>query len=317
MNKLFAFFYIILVLLLSGCSKHKSQSRQEVNFDGTISISGAFALYPLAVKWSEEYRKIHSNVKIDISAGGTGKGITDALSRMVDIGMVSRKLNPEEQKKGAYSIAVARDAVLATVNTSNPLLKPLLDQGLTKSLAADIWVSGKYKTWGEAFGVISSAPLHVYTRSDAAGASESWALYLDKKQEDLLGVGVFGDPGLVQAIIKDPYAIGYNNIGYVYDLHTRHLIPGIQVLPIDLNNNGKIDPEEDFYGNLDLLTNAIASGKYPSPPARDLYLVSNGKPKNKVVINFIKWILTDGQKYVNSAGFVALPNAVLLDEYKK
>jgi len=46
---------------------------------GTITISGAWALYPMAVKWASEFQKIHPGVKIDISAGGAGKGIAGAL----------------------------------------------------------------------------------------------------------------------------------------------------------------------------------------------------------------------------------------------
>lgn len=53
-----------------------------------IRISGAWALYPMMVKWGEEYKKIRSDMRIDISAGGAGKGVMDALSQLTDIGMV-------------------------------------------------------------------------------------------------------------------------------------------------------------------------------------------------------------------------------------
>ena len=116
-------------------------------------------------------------------------------------------------------------------------------------------------TWSQAFGAKTSSPLHIYTRSDACGAAEIWAKFFGKKQEDLLGVGVFGDPGLAQAVKKDPLGIGYNNIGYVYDAATRQQIKGLKVVPIDLNNNGKIDSDEDFYTSMDDLIAAIASGR--------------------------------------------------------
>jgi phosphate transport system substrate-binding protein len=77
-------------------------------------------------------------------------------------------------------------------------------------------------------------------------------------------------------------------------------------LPIDLNNNGKIDADENFYGSIDQVVAAIASGKYPSPPARDLYFVVKGSPKNAAVKEFIKWVLTDGQKFVKDAGYINL-----------
>ena len=51
----------------------------------------------------------------------------------------------------------------------------------------------------------------------------------------------------------------------------KSLIGISQVIPLDLNGNGKIDPEEDFYATSTELNAAIAEGKYPSPPARNLF----------------------------------------------
>ena len=285
---------------------------QSKELKGQISLSGAFALYPLAVKWAEEFRKLHSKVKIDISGGGAGKGITDALAKVVDLGMVSRELKPEEIAKGAWFVAVAKDAVVPTINSKNPKLKELLAKGITQEAAIKLFVTGEYKTWGNVLGIQSNIPVHVYNRSDACGAGETWAKYLgNKKQEDLLGTGVFGDPGVAAAVQKDPVAIGYNNIAYAYDLKTKRPNPGILVLPIDINKNGKIDAAENFYTTSNQLITAIAQGKYPSPPARDLYLVSNGKPTNPVVKEFLKYILTVGQKYNVPNGYISLPKSKL------
>jgi phosphate transport system substrate-binding protein len=82
-------------------------------------------------------------------------------------------------------------------------------------------------------------------------------------------------------------------------------------LPIDVNNNGKIDSDENFYSSSDQLIKAIAEGKYPSPPARDLYFVSNGKPTNPVVIEFLKYVLSEGQKQNVPNGFISLPKEKL------
>jgi phosphate transport system substrate-binding protein len=162
------------------------------------------------------------------------------------------------------------------------------------------------------------SPIHIYTRSDACGAAEMWAKFFGKKQEDLLGVGVFGDPGLAQAIKKDPLGIGFNNIGYAYDATTKRLIKGLKVIPIDLNNNGKIDPDENFYDSMSDIITAIASGKYPSPPARELYFVMKGNPKsNKVLTDFIRWVLSDGQKFVNEAGYIVLSKERIESEKMK
>ena len=140
---------------------------------------------------------------------------------MVDIGMVSREIYPDEIKKGAFPVAVTKDAVVAVVSEGNPMLIELLSKGLRKDAGNNIWITGKFTSWSQAFNVKSSSPIHIYTRSDACGAAEMWAKYFGKKQEDLLGVGVFGDPGLAQAVKRDPPGIGFNNIGYAYDANTK------------------------------------------------------------------------------------------------
>jgi phosphate transport system substrate-binding protein len=286
------------------------------DLEGTISISGAFALYPITVKWASEFKKIHPKVTFNISAGGAGKGITDALSGLVDIGLASRDIDPSEVKKGAYTVYVTKDAVVPTFNTTNPDAAALLAKGVKRDQFLSVFVTGSITNWKQLAGKVS-VPIHIYTRSDAAGAGETWAKYFGKKQEDLLGVGVYGDPGLAQAVKKDVTGIGYNNLAYLYDLKTRKQIPGISVLPIDVNGNGKIDPNENFYGTIDQLTEAIATGRYPSPPARNLGFLFKGKPKKKELIEFVKYVLTTGQKFVDENGYIALSNAKLQEELKK
>lgn len=310
-------FYILLsVIALTLPFKAQALSNSK-ELEGEISLSGAFALYPLAVKWADEFKKLHPKVKIDVSAGGAGKGITDALSKVVDLGMVSREIHPEELKKGAFAIAVAKDAVIPTINAKNPKIKELLQKGLSQAVAKKIFVTAEFTTWNKVVGMPGSIPLHVYNRSDACGAGETWGVFLGKKQEDLKGTGVFGDPGVASAIQKDPLAIGYNNISYVYDSKTKRTNPGIIPFPIDVNNNGKIDPDERFYDNLNLLIRAIASGKYPSPPARELYLVSNGKPTKPAVLEFLKFVLSKGQAFNNELGFIGLNNQKLSANLEK
>ncbi|MGA3013323.1 MAG: substrate-binding domain-containing protein [Bacteroidales bacterium] len=309
----------ILYLFIPACNSPSVNSdKNNDNLKGEITISGAFALYPLTVKWAEEFQKIHPKVSINISAGGAGKGMADALSKMVDLGMFSKEVSPEEKAKGAWYVAVAKDAVLPTVNSSNPVIKDLKAHGLTKQKFFDIFITGKIKTWGEATGTASNLGLEAFTRSDACGAAEMWAKFLKgKKQEDLQGLGVNGDPGIADAIRNNICGIGYNILNFVYDMETRNPYYGIDVLPFDLIGNGLFDPEENFYTNLDQVMNAIRNGIYPSPPARDLYFVSEGKPGNKIVLQFLNWVLTDGQKYLAEAGYVPVSPEKIKADFDK
>jgi phosphate transport system substrate-binding protein len=284
---------------------------------GTITLSGAWALYPMAVKWAEEFQKVYPGVKIDIGAGGAGKGMADCLARVADLGMVSREIYPEEVRKGAWWVSVTKDAVVATVNAENPVVKDLLLHGISREEFVGLWIDESVLNWSALVDRTVPYAVNVYTRSDACGAAETWAAYLGGKQEDLLGVGVYGDPGLAEAVRQDERGIGYNNVNYAYDAETRLQVKGIRVVPIDLNSDGLIDSTEDFYGDRDRLVGAIAAGIYPSPPARDLHLVSNGVPQRTVVREFIRWVLTEGQQYVPEAGYINLPDERLREELKR
>jgi phosphate transport system substrate-binding protein len=119
----------------------------------------------------------------------------------------------------------------------------------------------------------------------------------------------------LDAVIKDTLGIGYNNLGFAFDLSTGKLPAGAIVAPIDTNKNGSADPDE-VISTLAQASNAVATGKYPSPPARVENLVTKGKPSG-LVQTFIVWILTDGQKFVPEAGFVQLTPDLLAETLTK
>ncbi len=295
--------------------RYRRELRKELK--GEIQLSGAFALYPMIVKWAEEFRKIHPKVRIDISAGGAGKGITDALAKVVDLGMVSRDIYPQELEKGAFPVAVVKDAVVPTINSNNPLINEILATGLKREVAKDLWIHTTARTWGDVLGSASTIPVHVYTRSDACGAAETFAAWLGAKQEDLEGTAVFGDPGVTSVVQRDKIGIGFNNIAYAYDINSKKPYRHIAVMPLDLDGNGRIDPEEDFYSTSTELNAAIADGRYPAPPARNLFLVANGVHEKPEVLAFLEFILTDGQEYAPEVGFIGLSTELLEEELTK
>ncbi len=284
--------------------------------EGTITLSGAWALYPMAVRWGEEFQKLHPKVKVEVSAGGAGKGMADAIGGLVDIGMVSRDVDKSEIEKGAYPIGVTKDAVVVTINAKNPVLNELLSKGVKRKTFVDIYINGTVKTWGEVVGKPEiKQEIHVYTRSDAAGAPEIWAKYLGKKQENLKGTGVYGDPGLLAAVQKDPLGIGYNNYNYAQDMKTGLPVAGVQIISFDVNENGVVDPDEDISTKEKTIA-AIKKGVFPHPPARVELFVTKGKPTG-LKAEFIKWVLTDGQKFVDEVGYIELSKETLAGELKK
>lgn len=296
---------LIVLLVVTGCGAQPATTGS-ADEPVTISISGAFALFPIVTVWAEEYQKINPNVRFDIQAGGAGKGMTDVLSGAADIAMLSREARDEELQNGAFLVPVTIDAVVGTVNAANPYLTQLQTIGLTPQRANAIWIAQTVTNWDAWLGNGVTERINVYTRSDSAGAAEMWALYaVGEGQEDLTGVAVNADPGLAEAVRQDPLGIGYNNIGFAYDLASGLPVDGLAIIPLDLNGDGQINPDEDFYATRDQLTAAIAARVYPFPPARELYLVTKGEP-SPAITDFYRWILTEGQGFVAEAGYVPL-----------
>ncbi len=117
-------------------------------------------------------------------------------------------------------------------------------------------------------------------------------------------IGVNGEPALVDTVIKDPLGIGFSNLNSVFDVNSGKLLSGALVPPIDVNGNGQADSDEYFQDKADAVM-AVSTGTYPSPPSRFENLAVKGKPTG-LTLEFIKWILTDGQQYLDAAGYVPL-----------
>ena len=308
------FVCLLVFLILCGMAGCKGNSENSP----VIRISGAWALYPMMVRWAEEFNKTYPRIRIDVSAGGAGKGAADALSGLTDIGMVSRDVKTEEIKQGGFFLPVVKDAVFPTINANNPAAKEILSKtGIKKNAFIDLWIEGKAAAWGNVGGnSLSAQKVQVYTRSDSCGAAETWAAYLEgKNQEDLKGIGVYGDPGVADAVKKDPSGIGYNNLNYAYDAQTGLSVAGLLVIPIDVNENGRVDPEEDL-STKEKAIKAVTSGVYPSPPARALNLITKDQFKGSAK-TFVRWILTEGQKYVDEVGYIRLPDTQIKEVLEK
>ncbi|RRR71754.1 MAG: phosphate ABC transporter substrate-binding protein [Candidatus Viridilinea halotolerans] len=300
---------VLLMLLVVACGQAAQPTPgagPDAKTPVTIRVSGAFALFPMMAVWAEAYSQQHPHVTFDLQGGGAGKGMADMLTGVADMAMLSRAPRQEELDQGAFLMPAAIDAVVATVNANNPALERLLATGLTPEKAAALWLREEVATWGALVGSDDTARITVYTRSDSSGAAEVWSLFMGGTgQEDLQGIAVNGDPGLAEAVRQDVHGIGFNNIVFAYSMATGQQIEGLRVVPLDLNGDGTITADEDFYADRLLLHDAVAAHQYPHPPARLLYLVTKGPPAPEIAA-FYRWMLTEGQSLVDAAGFVGL-----------
>ncbi len=320
MKKTFSILITITILFVYGCGNrsNKNGKASQEDLSGTISISGVSALFPLVQKWAVEFQKVYPNVRISVSASSDSKGITDALSGKTKIGMLSRELSKEESDNSMWIITVAKNAVVPIVNLNNPVLQQIMLKGLKKDILKDIFITGKVNNWDILNGKKKTdEKINVYRHSDACGEADTWAKYLSGNKAAFIGTLESDDADLTQAIRNDNKGIGFTSIAYAYDQKSGYENSGIKVLPIDFNGNGVIDDKEFFYQHKDSLAKAIADGRFSKLLVSDLYLVCKAKPSDNAEITFLKWILTDGQKFVSAAGFIHLSDSKAKAELNK
>ena len=220
---------------------------------GTITLSGAWALYPMAVKWAEEFKKLHPERPDRRPGRRGGQGHGRRLWRAWPISAWSPARSIRERGQEGRP-RFRRDQGRRRGDRSAPgiLSWPRSSKrGITRAAARrDLDHAARPRPGGRCSG--TSAPRRRSTSSPArtpAAPAETWAAYLGKRQEDLGGVGVYGDPGLADAVRRDPLGIGYNNINFAYDPKTLKPVDGIAIVPIDLDGNGRLEPAESRLRN--------------------------------------------------------------------
>ncbi|MCD4681424.1 MAG: substrate-binding domain-containing protein [Bacteroidales bacterium] len=302
---------LMLSFVLSCDSTNKKAQVSEqviVELKGNITINGADALYPLMKRWAEEFSKDNADLKIEVLNGGTGKGLNDLLAGNCDLAMISRELDPSEEGQGLVCFRATKEGVIPIINDSNPYMDEILKKGMTREALIEIFTGDKYQSWGEVLGLDNKDSVIIFTRSDLSGAASVWAKYLGKKQEDLKGILVEYDENIINAVIQEPLSLSYCNAHYVLDLPKGKILKGIKILPIDFNVNGIADKNELFKTDICKLKRAVYLGTYPRCLCRYLYIVSKDKPENPVVIEFLKWIYSNGQAIAENSGFARLRN---------
>jgi phosphate transport system substrate-binding protein len=303
----------LILILVSECnspktSKELTQPKEAVKSElkGSFSITGAYALYPLISKLADDFMIIHPGVKIEVTKIGTGQGITSLLEGKCQLAMISRPLTDEEANAGIWVISVAKDGVAPIINQKNPHIEKLLKQGISPDEFIHVFSSGKQISWGEVLDTIAKDKVTVYTRADESGAAEIWAAFMYKKASDLKGIGVNGDDEMIKSIQENPLSIGFCNFSYAFDITTGERKKDIQIIPVDLDFDNKIDRVEVPFKNLEEAHRSLWLGFFPDQLCRELTLGSLGKPTEPAIVEFLYYVLGEGQSGIKKIGFCPL-----------
>ena len=246
-----------------------------------LVINGSTTVLPVMQKIAENYMAINPGIVMSISGGGSGNGIKALTDGLCQIAMSSRDMKANEKdlakSKGIHPvrIPVAVDALLPIVHPSNTVAALSLEQ------LRGIY-SGTILNWKEVGGPDKN--ITVISRDTSSGTYETWdERVMNKDKVTPAALLQASNGAVVQAVSKNPNAIGYIGFGYA-----DKSIKGLNI------------------GTIRATAETALSGTWPI--ARELFLFTNGVPSGEIK-KLVDYILDPqkGQKAVGEIGFIPLP----------
>ena len=283
--------WIVLVLLVSGSVLVQAQSTEK-----KVIITGVRFAYPLVEQWIAEYKKENPDVAVQIEPRST----TDPSK----YDLLIEAYEPDGTLKDTREfVNVARYALLPVANAQSAFSKIYGEKGLTQPLIRQLYFNDITSNKKDREEI--KVPYTVYTRLQKAGAPVTFAHYFGFEQANIVGKAIAGaDEHLIKALLKDTTGISYSVPGLLFDLKSRQTLAGLTVLPVDTDNDGKVEKEEKVIGNLDELLTQYEAGIPKNVPVESIHLSIAKNSQNAEALRFLKWVLAHDQAILHTHGFL-------------
>jgi len=308
-----------------------------------INGAGATFPYPIYSKWFSEYNKLHPGVQINYQSIGSGGGIRQMTAQTVFFGASDGPMTNDQLAAAPGRILHFPTVLGADVPVYNiPGVEAELK--FTGPLLADIFL-GKVTKWNDPATArlnpgarLPGDDITVVHRSDGSGTTYIWVDYLSKVSPEWkrkvgvatsvnwpVGIGGKGNEGVAGLVKQTPGSIGY--VELIYALQNKIAYSSVQ------NSAG-----EFVRATTGTVTNAAAaaSGKampadfrvsITNAPGHDVYPISSftwllfyevpkDRARARVMVDFMKWALADGQRFAPELGYAPLPGPVVQMELK-
>lgn len=322
-----------------GCQKNRD----------TIRITGGGSTFvdPIMQKWSAEYRRI-KNVEIDYIAKGSGYGITNLTSRNIDFACSDVPMNAKELELAQASggevihipIAIGAVAIIYNIDT---------DIVLTGKILADIYLRNIIRWNDVAIQEINprmtlpNLPITPTARAESSGTSYIFTEYLSKCEPNFrnhIGVtkspkfpqgieGKNGSDGITDFVKVTKGAIGYVELAYANKGSVRiasivnrtgnPIKPNSKSVSTAVVEASRLPQENEPYNLHQLtfsLTDASGNESYPIVGASYGIIFKRIPKKHEPIIDFMKWVTSEGQKYAIKLDYAILPEEISIKAHK-
>lgn len=241
-----------LVAALIGCDRGEASTNIELGkpLSGRLLLSGSSTIAPLASEIGKRFEAAHPGVRIDVQTGGSSKGVADAATGRVDVGMASRALKPQDPEN-LVAHTIALDGVCMMVHADNPVAS------LTNEQVRGIY-AGAIDDWSQVGG--EPGPIVVINRAEGRSEVEMFTTYFDLATPEVEADSIAGDNEQgITVLANNPGAITYMSIGTGESAVARG--EPVKLLPMD---------------GVPATTAAVREGRFPI--ARPLNLLTSGEP---------------------------------------
>jgi phosphate transport system substrate-binding protein len=303
-----------------------------------INGAGATFPYPIYSKWFDEYHKDKPDIQFNYQSIGSGGGIRQITQKTVDFGASDGPMSDAQIQTAEGWTILHFPTVLGGVVPIYNIEGVTGKINFTQRAISDIFL-GKITSWSdpEIQSVnpdlkLPSTNIVVVHRSDGSGTSYCWTDFLSKISADWkskvgkgtavnwpVGLGGKGNEGVAGLVKQTPNSIGY--VELIYAMQNKMDYGRLQ------NSAGKF-----VNCTLASVTEAASSvaNKMPAdfrvsitnPPGADAYPAATftwlliyktqiNKEKGQALVAFLKWMLTEGQKYTQDLGYAPLPPQVV------
>ena len=251
--------------------------------------------------WTDEFCSLNPNVKIEV-INATVSSMTNILIKGRNLCFSSNENYSLVNDELIWKVVIGRDVIVPIININNPFLDEIYKLGISTEEFAQFFKNPEKQNWGTLLNNGQNVPVNYYMINDES-INSGVAIFLNLNQNVIDGIIAENVEELVSSIQKDPYAIGFTRLGNIFDMSNQSIVENIELLPIDKNGNGEIDYVEKIYDDLNVLSRGVWIGKYPRALYNNIYSVSHTKPTNEIEMAFLKWVLTDGQQFMNPNGY--------------
>lgn len=289
--------FSVLVFLLFCTSLVLSPDTIYAQQEKTIKVAGSSTVRPVVRVAARVFARTHKGVKFLVKGGGSSHGVRSVGKGLVDIGMASRNIYPEEKKMYPDLIAhtIGYDGIAVIVNAKNPI------SSITKKQLQDIY-TGKIRNWKELGG--PDMPIYLISKEEGRSTLDLFIKYInaevEEKQQKMfyrlkgskdwpeVGAEIIGPNSMaIVRVSEEPGAIGYVSIGAAERAEIK--IGKIKRLKL----NGIEASREN-----------VRNKTYPI--TRPLNVITKGQPQG-IIKEFIEYLLSrQGQNIVKNLDYIPL-----------